>query len=109
MVGPRQDNCEALKEICERHHVKRLDLHSSTLTGEDMPEGQGDLNLLVEFMPLGQKEYAKTYFALEEALEKFFGRKIGLVRTDDIKLEILYRQLTRRRTMLYCAEDQEQS
>ena len=87
--------------------MRRFDLHGSSLTGEDLPDGQDELNLLVEFLPLREKEYPKLYFALEEALERFFGREVGLLRTDDIKLESLRRILTRRRTLLYAAQDQD--
>ncbi len=111
MVRSNEDICEALKEICEQHHVRRLDLHSSSssLTGEDMPDRQGELNLLVEYFPLSELEHAKIHLALEDALEKLFGREIGLLRTDDIKLEFFHKQLTRRRTLLYAAQGQEES
>ncbi len=109
MVRSNEDICEALKEICEQYHVRRLDLHGSTSTGEDIPDGQGELNLLVEFLPLSEKEHAKIHFPLKEALEKLFGREVGLLRTDDIKHEFLRKVLTRRRTLLYAAEDQDES
>ncbi len=109
MVGLHRDNYEALKEICERHQVRRLDLHSSSLTGEDVPEGQDELNLLVEYFPLSEKEHLKIHPALEEALQGFFGREIGLLRIDDIKLEFLHKQLTRRRTLLYAAPGHDES
>ena len=110
VVGPRQDNYEALKEICEQHHVRRLDLHSLTSTSEDIPNGQGELSFLVEFLPLDESKFPKTYLALEQALKDLFGRdEIGLLRTDDIKYEWLRKVLTRRRTLLYCADDREKS
>ncbi len=109
VVGSNEDNYDALKEICERYQVRRLDLHGSTSTGEDIPDGQSELNLLVEFLPLTEKEYPKVYLALEEALESLFGREVGLLRTDDLKPELLYRQITKRRTLLYLAEGQDES
>ena len=106
VVGSNEDNYEALKEICERYRVRRLDLHSSTSTGEDIPNGQSEVSLLVEFLPMSEKEHAKIHFALKEELEGFFGREVGLLRTDDINHESLHRVLTRRRTLLCPAEDQ---
>lgn len=110
VVRPRNDdNYEALKEICERHNVRRLDLHGSSFTGEDLPDGQSELNFLVEFLPIDEAEYPKTYFALEQALKNLFGREeIILLRVDDIKHEYLHEVLTRRRTLLYPAEGQGQ-
>ncbi len=90
--------------------MRRLDLHSSTLTGEDIPGAQTELNLLVEFLPLNESDYLETQFALEQALKDLFGREeIGLLRTDDIKLEFMHRQLTKRRTLLYAAPGQGES
>lgn len=109
MVGSRDNNYEALKEICERFCVRRLDLHGLTSTGEDIPDAQTELDLLVEFFPMSEIEHAKIHFILEKALGEFFGRKIGLLRTDDIKLEYIREVLTRRRTLLYAAEDQDVS
>jgi len=109
VVRSNQDNYEALRGICERHHVWRLDLHGSTWTGEDLSEEQSDPDFLVEFLPLKQKERAKMYLALEEALEKLFGRKVSLLTIGNMKNEFLRRVLTRRRTLLYSAEDQDES
>ena len=109
MVGSNKDIYEALKEICERHHVQRLDLHSSTTTGEDIPDGQSELNLLVEFLPRDENEILKTHSVLEEDLKDLFGRKeIGLLRVDDIKHEWLRGVLTRRRTLLYSVDGREE-
>jgi predicted nucleotidyltransferase len=109
VVGPRQDNYEALKEICERHHVRRLDLHGSSWAETDSPAEPSELNFLVEFEPLTETENARMYMALEAALEKLFGREVGMVTTGDIKNKWLRGVLTRRRTPLYAAEDQDES
>jgi predicted nucleotidyltransferase len=108
MVGPAEDNRKALAEICDKYRGRRLDLRSLTSTGEDIPDAQTELDLLVEFLPMSVMEYARIHFPLEE-LEKLFAREIPLLRTDDIKLEFFHRQLTRRRTLLYAAQGQEES
>ena len=109
MVGARQDNYEALKEVCERHHVRRLDIHGSSWTEEDGPGEPSDLNLLVEFQPLTQIERDRTFLALEEALAELFGREVCLLTTDDIKNEFIRKVFTRRRTLLYSADGQDGS
>ncbi len=109
VVGPRQDNYEALKEICEQYRVRRLDLHNLTSTGEDIPDAQSELNFLVEFLPLDESKFPRMYFALEQALKDLFGREeISLLRTDDTKHEWLHKILTRRRTLLYSVEGQDE-
>jgi len=110
VVGPVQDNYQALKEICERHKVRRLDLHgSSSMTGEDTPDGKAELNLLVEWQPMPEMERIDMRFALEEALGKFFGREVGLVTIDRIKIEYVQNVFKRRRTLLYSCDDAEEA
>ncbi len=109
MVGPAEDNQKALAEICEKYRVRRLDLRCETSTGEDIPDAQTELDLLVEFLPMSVMEHARIHFPLKEELEKLFGREVALLRTDDIKLEFFHRQLTRRRRLLYAAEGQDES
>lgn len=107
VVKPRNDsNYEALREICERHNVRRLDLHGSSFTGEDLPDGQSELNLVVEFLPIDEATYPQLFFSLENDLKNLFGRDdIALLRVDDIKHEYLREVFTRRRTPLYPAKD----
>lgn len=109
VVGARQDNYEALKEVCERHHVRRLDLHGSSWSETDSPTDPSELNFLVEFQPLTGIQRDRMYLALEKALVELFGREVGLVTTDDIKHEYIRKVLTRRRTLLYSADDQVES
>ena len=109
MVMPTEDNQKALANICEKYQVRMLHLRGNISTGEDIPDEKGELDLLVEFFPLSEMEHAKIHFALEDALRAFFGRKVALLRTDDIKPDFLKRQLTRRRTLLYAAEGQDES
>ncbi len=77
MVSPKKDNYKALKEICEQHHVERLDLHNSSVTGEDAPDRQSELNLLVELLPISENE-SFMYCPLWSKLSRNFsaGRSI---------------------------------
>ncbi len=109
MVGPKKDNYEALKEVCERHHVRRLDLHGSSWAEGDLPTDPSELNFLVEYLPRDESELLHVHLALEEALQALFkGKMVGLLRTDDIKPDFLRKIMTRRRTLLYCAEGYEE-
>jgi len=110
VVGPKQDNYEALREVCERHHVRRLDLHGSSWAEGDSPADPSELNFLVEYLPRDENELLHVHLALEEALKDLFSKKeVSLLRADDIKPDYLRKVLTRRRTLLYCAENQPES
>lgn len=110
MVGPRQDNYEVLKELCEQHHVRRLDLHGSSWAEGDSPADPSELNFLVEYLPRDENELLEVNSALEEALQDLFrGKEVSLLRADNIKPDYLRKIMTRRRTLLYCAEGYEES
>ena len=110
VVGSGQDNYEVLREVCERHHVRRLDLHGSSWAEDDSPVDPSELNLLDEYLPRDENELLYIHIALEEALQDLFsGKQVTLLRADDIKPDYLRRIITRRRTLLYAADDRDQS
>ncbi len=84
-------------------------MHNSSVTGEDAPDRQSELNLLVELLPITENESFKVLPALEEALAGLFGRPVSLLRTDDLKPDYLREIVTRRRTLLYPARGQDES
>jgi hypothetical protein len=103
MVGLIEDNYEALKSLCVRHRVRRLELFGSALTGDNFNPEKSDLDFLVEFLPLKQGEYADTYFGLLEAIENLFNRDIDLVMTGAIKNPYFLELINKNRKVLYAA------
>lgn len=67
-----------VEELCRRHHVAKLELFGSAVTGEFRPE-TSDLDFLVEFLPETPGSLADAYFGLLHGLEDLFARKIDLV------------------------------
>lgn len=49
MPDPVFQDAAALGVLCQRHHIRRLALFGSTLTGTNRPDS--DIDLLVEFEP----------------------------------------------------------
>ena len=109
MVVPSRDNYEILSGICERYNVQRLDLHnSSSVTGEDLPEAQGELHLLVEYLPGDELEISSDHDDLERELQVLFSSKeVGLLRVDNVRPDYLRKMLIRGRTLLYIAKGRE--
>src|SRR5579864_2540166 len=68
-------NLPALRALCRRFGVRRLDLFGSAATGRFDP-ARSDLDFLVEFEP---GERGAPYFALREALSSLFRRKVDLL------------------------------
>jgi predicted nucleotidyltransferase len=67
-----------LDDLCRRHHVSRLELFGSAVSGECDAEAS-DLDFLVEFQRLEPGDRADASFGLLHGLEDLFARKIDLV------------------------------
>jgi predicted nucleotidyltransferase len=103
MINLIEDNYEALKELCLRYHVRRLELFGSALMADNFDQDTSDLDFLVEFLPLKQGEYADTYFGLLEAIENLFHRHIDLVMIKAVKNHYFLESINRNRKVLYAA------
>ncbi len=65
---------DAIRELCERHAVRRLALFGSALRGELGPDS--DIDLLVEFEP--GRTPGLGFFVLEDELSRLIGRRVDL-------------------------------
>jgi predicted nucleotidyltransferase len=91
-----------LDDLCRRHHVSRLELFGSAVSGEFDAEAS-DLDFLVEFQPLEPRNRADAYFGLLHGLEDLFARKIDLVTIQAIRNPWFRRAVDRQGTVLYAA------
>ena len=103
MIRLIEDNREAIKDLCTRYRVRRLEVFGSTLTGKDFCSEQSDLDFLVEFLPLKQGEHADAYFGLLEALEELFNGHVDLVMPGAIKNPYFLESVNKNRKVLYAA------
>lgn len=94
---------EAIKELCARYRVRRLELFGSAVDDENFEPENSDIDFLVEFLPLKHGEYADTYFGLLEAIENLFGRHIDLVMVRAIKNPYFLEAINKNRKVLYAA------
>jgi hypothetical protein len=103
MIRLIKDNREALKELCTKYRVQRLEVFGSALTGKNFDAETSDLDFLVEFLPLKTGEYADTYFGLLEALESLFSRRIDLIMVRAVKNPYFLESINKNRKVLYAA------
>lgn len=103
MISLIEDNREALKDLCAKYRVRRLELFGSALTGKNFDTEQSDLDFLVEFLPLKQGEYADAYFGLLESFEKLFHRHVDLVMPRAVKNRYFIESISKNREVLYAA------
>jgi len=97
-----QHKLSALRELCTRYWVRRLELFGSAATG-GFDSSRSDLDFLVEFLPLKSGQHADAYFGLKEELEALFARDVDLVMDSAIVNPYFREELDRTRTALYAA------
>jgi len=69
-----------LAELCRRYGIAQLSVFGSVARGDDRPDS--DIDLLYVRIP--GNDLGMSYFALQEDLEKLFGRTIDLVPKDGL-------------------------
>ncbi len=97
-----EDNRTELDQLCQRFHVRRLEVFGSAADGSFDPQ-TSDLDFLVEFLPLQSGEHFDAYFGLLEALRDLFQRKIDLVETNAMRNPYFIRRVNQSRTSIYAA------
>lgn len=102
MVHVLQDKHQAIKKLCTRFGVVRLDVFGSALRNDFLP-GESDLDLLVEFGPMEPFALADAYFGLLDELRGLLGVKIDLVMADAVKNRYISREIERTKQLLYAA------
>ena len=103
MINLVEKNSEAIKELCLKFKVLRLELFGSAATDKQFDTRESDLDFLVEFKTLKAGEYADAYFGLLEALENLFQRHIDLVMPRAIKNPYFLEAINKNRKVLYAA------
>ena len=102
MIPEIAERADALRDLCRKHGVRRLDLFGSAAAGPFDPD-DSDLDFLVEFAPISPGSYADAYFGLLEGLEELFGRPVDLVVDSAIRNPYFRRAVEQTRSPLYAA------
>ena len=85
MIDAISVNREAVRVLCRRFHVRRLELFGSAARGDFDPK-QSDVYFLVEFDRSHPDALTlKTYLGLKEALEALLGRPVDLVESGALR------------------------
>src|SRR6187399_2543096 len=86
--------------LCDRFHVRRLDVFGSAARGEFDPK-RSDLDFLVDFALERSDRALDVYFGLKEGLEKLFGRPVDLVMSDAVANPYVRAEMDRDRMPIY--------
>ena len=89
-----------IARLCDRFHVRRLDVFGSAARGEIDPK-RSDLDFLVELSLDGSDRALDVYFGLKEGLEELFGRPVDLVMSDEVANPYVRAEMDRDRLPVY--------
>lgn len=93
---------ETVDDLCRLHHVRRLALFGSAVSGNFDP-ATSDFDFTVEFEPMPPAEHAQHYFALLEGLSDRLRRPVDLVEWDAVRNPYFRQQVAEQRVELYAA------
>jgi uncharacterized protein len=97
-----EEHREALRNLCERFGVRRLEVFGSAVDSRFDPDSS-DLDFLVDFAPVPPALLADRYLGLLEALQGLFERSIDLVMIAAIRNPYFLKGIEPSRTLLYAA------
>jgi len=95
-------NLPALRALCRRFGVRRLDLFGSAATGRFDP-ARSDLDFLVEFDKPPSGGFSGSYFKLLQGLEALFRRKVDLLTEQSLENPYRRRRIEAEKINLYRA------
>jgi predicted nucleotidyltransferase len=92
---------EDLTDLCQKFHVRRLDIFGSAAAGQ-MKESS-DVDLLVEFDEQVNPRRFDNYFEFLHSLEKLFGRHVDLVESGGLRNPYFIKEVDATKRMIYAA------
>jgi len=98
-----EKNKRELVRLCQRYHVRRLDIFGSATRNAQFDEATSDLDFLVEFEPTGAMGPADQYFGLLESLTQLFGREVDLVTARSLRNPYFIQSVNETRRTLYAS------
>jgi len=101
MVSIIESRKNELFELCQKYHVKRLDVFGSAAMGDFTPSS--DIDFVVEFDDSVAKRRFDNFFELLYALKKLFGRYIDLVEPGGLRNPYFAKRLEQTRRPVYVA------
>jgi predicted nucleotidyltransferase len=96
-----EQNIGKLAGLCQRHHVRRLDVFGSASEGSF--SSLSDIDFVVEFDDGVAGDRFDNYFHLLEELRKLFGRNIDLIEPGGLQNPYFIKRVQQTRRPVYVA------
>ena len=99
-----EGNLDAIRALCRRYGVARLELFGSAATNAFDPD-RSDVDFLVAFPPDDVGSRFDRVLDLERALSDLLGREVDLVMTSALRNTWFRREAEKTRTVVYDASE----
>jgi predicted nucleotidyltransferase len=90
-----------IKALCLKYKVKKLSAFGSLVKGNFNEES--DIDLIVDFEPLSNREYKENYFNLLFALEDKFCRPVDLLEESQLKNPYFKQNVESHQKLIYAS------
>jgi len=95
-------NRAEISRICQRHHVRRLEVFGSAARATDFDVATSDADFLVEFAP-DVHQGLEAYYAVKADLEALLKRDVDLVEPGALRNPYLLAGVNSAREVVYAA------
>ena len=92
-------NRQNIIDICQKYKVKTLAVFGSVLT--DRFRDDSDIDFVVDFTDVDERDYADNYLEMKESLQNLFGREIDLLENKAIRNSILLQTINDSKQVIY--------
>ena len=92
-------NKQNIIDICQKHKVKTLAVFGSVLTDRFCDDS--DIDFVVDFTDVDERDYAGNYLEMQEALQNLLGREIDLLENKAIRNSILLQTINDSKQVIY--------
>lgn len=94
-----ESNIQLIRELCDKHRVRRLFVFGSVLKGTF--SNKSDIDFLVDFADVDLKEYADNYFELKEKLEVLLKRPVDLLEEKGVRNPFFREEIDKEKQLIY--------
>jgi predicted nucleotidyltransferase len=102
MTALLKNHKEAIAELCRKYSVQRLFAFGSAIR-DDFRPGESDVDLLVEFSPIGGHAKFHAYFEMLDELQRVLGTKVDLVMSGAVRNAIIAGEIEKTKRIIYGA------
>jgi predicted nucleotidyltransferase len=97
MTALLENHKDAITELCRKYRVQRLFAFGSAFR-DDFRPGEGDVDLLVEFAPIGGHAKFHAYFEMLDELQRVL---VDLVMSGAVRNAIIAREIEKTKLIIY--------